>query len=435
MILAVTVFIWRAHSGSAHTPFSDGQVILSSKEYTFGSIYDRNNQLIVSGSESEIKWKDEEIQKAFSDILGVDIAETLNSHYTLCGNCPWLYGTEDNRFSMYGLLQPSGTRVGGSVVLTLDSRLQKYIRQITDKYEHAYVVVSNYKTGEILAATGGVFWARMHPGSTIKPVLAAAALTLNPEIINYTYTCNEQNHVFETKEGTIPVSCAENQMHGEIGMKAAMARSCNGYFVSLMNSQVNRADMLQALKNWGFDTTVSYSQFQYIDHSFLGKSSNGTDYLLASIGQANAYITPAGLNFCTNALLNHGKLAEPVWFTQKRVSPHEKWVDVNPKQEDRELCSAQTADQVVEMMTAVTTEGTGKSFYLPGFAAKTGTAEKSDENGSPTDKYTVWTTGGLTDENTPYSVTVCLDDVTGDVTSADAGMVANEVLGYVRGGN
>ena len=95
------------------------------------------------------------------------------------------------------------------------------------------------------------------------------------------------------------------------------------------------------------------------------------------------------------------------------------------------VCSEKTADTVKEMMLGVTSYGTGTDFEMNGFAAKTGTAQKADEEGDPSDFYTVWTTGGLTDEENPYSVTVCFDNVGSDIRSTYAGQTAKEILEYM----
>ena len=71
---------------------------------------------------------------------------------------------------------------------------------------------------------------------------------------------------------------------------------------------------------------------------------------------------------------------------------------------------------------------------MNGFAAKTGTAQKADGEGNLSDCYTVWTTGGLTDEKCPYSVTVCFDNVSGDIRSIYAGQTAKKILEYMTGG-
>ena len=430
----VGLFGFRVYSHSEVTPMSVGQTILMSEEYTPGTIFDRKGKIIAAGDGGELCWSTEETRDAFFQVLGPDIRSTLLSGTTLLGNCAWVFGTEDNRWGIYSLLHPAAGKTGGSVRLTLDKRLQEYVAGLVcqNGHEEAYIIVSDYKTGEILAAYGDVFGESMHPGSTMKPILAATALSLNPDLADYVYNCVPVNHNFQTENGAVEINCAENVFHGELSMEYALAYSCNGYFISLMQ-QADHAEMLEALKKWGFDTTVSYEQFMYWDHSFMKDSHSETDYLMAAIGQANAYMTPAGLHFCTDALLNHGQLAEPIWYSWKLSSPQGPWQKVETR-EAKTVCDSAAADKVAGMMELVTEIGTGTSFYLPGFAAKTGTAQKADEDGNLTGLCTVWTTGGLTDESTPYAVTVCLDDVDEYVGSAAAGKMAQSILIYMTEG-
>lgn len=433
--VSVGLFLYRIVKRMDVTPMSDGQIISSAKSYQFGTVYDRNGSLIVKGDQGGVKWESEITRQAFESTLGIDVESSLNSRSTVCGNCPWLFGTEDKRFSVYHLLHPGSTRKGGGVQVTIDKELQEYVSTFfqNQSYQNAYAVISNYKTGEILAVYGDALKQEMHPGSTLKPILAAAAMTIDEKNRDYTYECTDANHNFKTNDGTFRINCAGNEAHGQMNMEDALAYSCNGYFISLLQ-KINRSDMVEELKKWGFDSCVSYPQFIYWDHTFLGKGEEEYDYLLAAIGQANAYITPAGLNFITNALLNHGVLKTPVWFTEKQSSEKEEWEKVNNMVEDRSVCSEEAADSVIQMMKAVTEKGTGVSFYLPDFAAKTGTAQKSSQTGETSDLYTVWTTGGIVNDETPYSITVCLDDVSGEVTSAVAGTMAKEILVYVMEG-
>lgn len=427
--LVIGLFGYRVISRNTITPMSDGQIIMKSKQYQFGEVYDRNDELIVCGEENEIFWESESTRQSFEEVLGIDIENSLNSHITLCGNTPWLFGTEDNRFSLYNLIHPNTARRGGSVRLTIDKKLQEYVNNYIKNLgeKEVYIVISNYKTGEILALYGNVFKDEKHPGSTLKPILAASALSVDSNVNGFVYDCTNENHNFTTESGAFRINCVGGITHGQMTMEDGLAYSCNGYFISLIQ-QVDKKKMIKELKKWGFDDVVCYSQFMYWDHSFLGNGKEDSDYLLAAIGQANAYITPAGLNFCTNALLNHGVLVEPIWFSHKKVSQTDEWTLVNTSQSIKSVCTAENADLVVQMMQEVTSRGTGQAFYLPGFAAKTGTAQMSDEAGEVADLYTVWTTGGLVNEETPYSITVCLDNVTAEVTSSDAGKVAQQLL-------
>ena len=80
----------------------------------------------------------------------------------------------------------------------------------------------------------------------------------------------------------------------------------------------------------------------------------------------------------------------------------------------------------------LTARGTGTTFWLTGFVAKTGTAQKPSTEEE--DLNTVWVTGGLTNTETPYSITVSFDDVPKEVSSADAGNLAREILLHMTGG-
>lgn len=434
VIAMVWIFLHRALSGSEVTAMSDGQVIKLSEQYTMGMVNERNGETLVWGEDDSVIWNDSDTENAFSEIIGVDIKASTNSKMTISGKCGWLFGSEDDCFSMEELFHPSEERIGGNVQITLDKNIQIFIKKLLEKegYDQSGVVVSNWKTGEILAAAGPVFSKTYHPGSTIKPIETAAALNLNPDLENYVYTCVDANHNYRTAEGTYRINCINNKSHGVICQEDALTYSCNGYFVSLLQ-QVPKEKMLNELKKWGFDSVKSYQQFMYWDHSFAGASEKEIDYLLAGIGQGNCYISIAGLNFCTNALLNGGVLKEPVLLLKKQSMPDSEWEDITVDKA-YEMCSQQAAEHVVDMMLKVNEKGTGKSFYMPGFACKTGTAQKANKDGSISNKYTVWTTGGMVNEETPYSVTVCLDNVPEEIGSKYAGQIAKEILEYIVGG-
>lgn len=435
IIVMVWVFLNRTFSGSEITPMSDGQIIRLTQQYTMGMVNDRNDIPIVWGEDKEIVWENTETKIAFEEILGVDIKSTTNSKMTVAGKCSWIFGSEDNGFTLDALLHPVKERVGGNVCITLDKDLQIYITHLLKEkgYAEATVMVSNWKTGEILAAIGPVFSESYHPGSTIKPILTAAILNCKPELADYTYNCIENNHNFVTSDGRYRINCINNISHGLLCQEDALTYSCNGYFVSLIQ-QISREELKKELEKWGFDSVKKYNQFMYWDHKFLNGSSKEVDYLLAAIGQGNCYSTVAGLNFCTNALLNGGTLNEPVLLLKKQSMKESEWTDIKTTN-TYEICDKDVAETVVNMMRKVNEKGTGKSFYLPGFACKTGTAQKASADGDISDRYTVWTTGGLISDDRPYSVTVCLDNVSENVGSKYAGEIAKIILEYLIGGN
>lgn len=443
--LIIGLFAYRVGTGICVTEMSAGEPTMLSREYTLGTIVDRNAEFIVSGDEKAggVMWRSPETMTAFRDLLGLDFEETMESRTSILINTAWVFGAEDNRFTLYSLLHPQNKRVGGDAKITIDRNLQEYISSYILKKgyntDDVYAVVSDYKTGELLGVYGKSFLTLLSPGSTMKPVIAASVLDLNPDKKNFTYDCTEENHVFQTEGGAFRIDCSEG-VHGQMNMESAMAVSCNGYFISLLQS-VDKKSLLEKIKGFGFDTEIAYPQFEFADQKFASAASD-SDYLMAAIGQASAKSTVLGIQLSISGLLNGGYIQRPYWINGKRATAQTKeWKDVEVSEEaSRRVCSEETADIVVKAMEAVTEKGTGKAFNLPAgtgyrFAAKTGTAQKgisSEETGE--ELYSVWTTGGLVAEDgsectAPYAVTICLDNVNNEeITSQQAGEMARDIL-------
>lgn len=447
--LILGLFSYRVGKGSCMTQMGVGEPTALNKEYVAGRIVDRNCDFIVSGDQgnqkagSGVVWRSSATMTAFKDLLGLDFEETMESRTSILINAPWVFGSEDNRFSFYSLLHPQNKKIGGDARITIDRKLQEYISSYVLKKgyntDDVYAIVSNYRTGELLAVYGKAFRTLLSPGSAIKPVIAASVLDLDPDKKNFTYDCTEANHVFKTEGGTFKIGCSEG-LHGQMDMGSGMAKSCNGYFISLLQS-VDKKSLLEKMKSFGFDTEVTYPQFEYADQKFVSGAASESDYLMAAIGQGSAKSTVLGIQLCTSGLLNGGYLQKPFWISAKRATAQAKeWTDVEVSEEaSRRVCSKETADFVVKAMEEVTEKGTGKNFNFPAdsgylFAAKTGTAQKgisSEETGK--ELYSVWTTGGLVSEDdseaAPYAVTVCLDNVNDkEITSQQAGEMARDIL-------
>ena len=462
MIAAVVLFLMRVASRKLETDFSVGQMIHLSQSYKMGNIYDGNGELIAKGSrKSSMEYESEKTATAFQDIVGADISQTLGIRNNICSNALWIYGTETNALDMKNLIVPSkSVKKGGDVQLTLRKDLQEHLAEMVAEsgYEKAYVIVSNYKTGEILAmySNGGNCLDEMlHPGSTMKPFYLAAALSVDPQLVDYTYDCEADSHDFGSGVQAVHINCAGKANHGTTDYTKAMAKSCNAWFSSSLD-RLDQDKLLEAMKVWGFDSSYSFEQFRYMDHTFDGKSSSnsvvakgvtagmkklGTDYRekrlrYEIIGQGNAHITVEAMNFLTGALLNEGVLKEPVWIKAKRTSATDgEWKKLE-RMNEYVMCKKDVADTVVQTLEAVMESGTGRSFAMPeaGLAGKTGTAQKADRNGNLNGKQTVWFTGGLTGEAgemNPIAITVAFDDVDSSVTSSAAGTFAKDVLTYM----
>ena len=120
-----------------------------------GTVYDRNGNAIVQGTDGGMEWTgNQEEQEAMAGLFGPALENTYASRMTIWGMAPELFGYNDNRLDLNSLLSPGKTRVGGSIELTIDKELQTFICSLLKQkgVENAAVVVSNWRTGEILAA-------------------------------------------------------------------------------------------------------------------------------------------------------------------------------------------------------------------------------------------------------------------------------------------
>lgn len=406
----------------------DSSLLSLSEVYTPGTIYDKKGNILMSGSApGKLRWKSEEQSESLLRLIGGEdcakAVETGNVRMTIWGIAPEILGSNDSRIDRKAFFQPGEKRVGADIKLTIDADLQTFIENllIENGYMDSSVIVSNFKTGEVEAAVclGGdssetVFSRKFHPASTMKLAIAAAALEYDANLVNFSYTCKGNNTFVLDADGreTVSVHCASGNIHGTLtSMPSALAQSCNGYFIALAQ-QIPEEILRENLKKFGFDDVIHFDSFKFNDNTFTGESVNAYDLAYGCIGQGQASVTTIGLNMDTNAILNHGVLIEPYF------------VKSDKKQKTISVCKAEVADTVKDMMIGVMKEGTGREFAIDGVetAFKTGTAEEG--NG---ETQTLLVTGGILDENKPYSITVCFNHIKGG-SSVDAGLIAKKII-------
>lgn len=95
--LIIGLFAYRVGTGICVTEMSAGEPTMLSREYTLGTIVDRNDEFIVSGDEKagDVMWRSPETMTAFKDLLGLDFGETMESRTSILINAPWVFGAED----------------------------------------------------------------------------------------------------------------------------------------------------------------------------------------------------------------------------------------------------------------------------------------------------------------------------------------------------
>ena len=303
---------------------------------------------------------------------------------------------------------------GNHLHLTLDSRLQKVVRNELAGHRGAAVVLEPH-TGEILAFVSmpdydpnlfakGIdqvrytallqdsnkpllnraLYGRYAPGSTLKPILALAGLE---------HTIDPRRRVkcpgfFALKEGGRVYRCWRKQGHGAVNLKEALEQSCDTYFYQL-GLRLGISGISEALTTFGFGKQTGIDLASepdgLIPTALWKQRRHGTpwypgDTLNASIGQGYILSTPLQLAAATAALANRGRLVRP--HLLRGVEDPETGEIQRPAEQVTEvqLGDPSQYERVIEGMIAVMhgSHGTARragqqlSYRI---AAKTGTSQ------------------------------------------------------------
>lgn len=288
------------------------------------------------------------------------------------------------------------TTSGNNVILTVDANLQQTAYKALGKHRGSIVVISP-RTGAILAMVSkpgfdpneiDAEWKTVSqaadspllnravqglypPGSTIKVMVADAALTEKITDTQKTFTC----------EGSLKIgpdyvlSEANHQVHGKVNLEQALTVSCNITFGRLA-LDLGRDRMSKTFERYGFTRPVGEDLQE--SPSRLPNFNKLSDGELAQtgIGQGSLLVTPLRMAMLASSFANNGVIMKPFLVSQitttdgavvKRFMPEQWLVTTSP----------QVAETVSKMMETVVNEGTGSAARLSGIqvAGKTGTAE------------------------------------------------------------
>lgn len=316
---------------------------------------------------------------------------------------------------------------GDNVYTTLDVRLQEVADSQLDIYRGA-VVVTEVSTGRILAmvshpdfdpneldriwdsllsdddssvlvnrATRGLY----PPGSTFKLVTALEYIRENEgNIQDYRFSCPGY-----FRHGDNRIHCYHSVSHGEVDFTGAMAKSCNSAFAEI-GMGLDREAFSQTLEALLFDRELPLAVSHARSSTAVSEEMSDAEMMQTSIGQGKTQITPVHLNMITCAIANGGVLMKP--FVVERVETAEgRTVKSFAPAEYGRLMSAEEAQTLQELMTAVVEEGTatklsGREYTAAG---KTGSAEYGTQKGASH----AWFTGFAPAENPEICVTIIVE--------------------------
>jgi len=316
---------------------------------------------------------------------------------------------------------------GGTVITTIDSRLQNIAQQALGN-EPGAVVAIDPRTGDLKAMVANPTYdpnqlssqdpaeiraarARLlrdpnqpllnranqqlyPPGSTFKMITASAAIeagdTLqttypNPSVLDLPLT-SQTIHNFggETCPGgstttlltAFTYSC--NVIFGEVGLKlgadrlAAQAHAFGFCPTDPTGTNACLSDTFN-FSNPPFGVRSESGRFPEASY-FQGRDPA---VAISAIGQENDLANPLSMALVASAIANHGVLMQPRLVSEIRDAQGRVIRTFQPQEYGRPI-SARTSELMTTMMEAVVDHGTGTAANLPcGVAGKTGTAENS----------------------------------------------------------
>lgn len=312
----------------------------------------------------------------------------------------YLSGIDDPQFQL-GPISRLWRHSGYNIVLSIDANVQQTAYQALGNHRGA-VIVMEPETGRILAlvskpsydpATVEQSWKAIvedqdsmllnralqglyPPGSSIKPLIAAAALEEGVTSTQKTYKSPGYLTI-----GNYTLHEIDDNAFGEINLSKAMAYSSNVAF-GQMGLDLGRERVGKYFDKFAFNQEPPLLLPAEI--SRLPKFSRLADGELAqtAIGQGELLVTPLAMAMMTSALANHGIMMKPLLVTAvtneqgqiiKSFAPAVWYKPVSQK----------AADTVKTLMGDVVEWGTGTTVRLRSvrIAGKTGTAE--NPHGAP----------------------------------------------------
>lgn len=331
----------------------------------------------------------------------------------------------------------------GGVILTLDKRIQRLTEEALEKSDivSGCALVMEAHSGDIVAMASVPTFDRNNveksleeensplvnkaltsysAGSVFKSVVAAYALERGVSE-DFTVNC----------EGSITVgdkvfTCYGETAHGEVDMERALQKSCNIYFIHLIE-KLDAEDFLLFCSKIGFGEGVSLCDGIEGEKGLLPSAEalllegNRANF---AFGQGDLLVTPLQMVKAYHALAT-GTLAEPR-LIYGFCDGEGNVVTEGAKGAERVLKDT-TVEKMRAMLYSVTEKGiatNAKSEVLK-LAGKTGTAESGVYGEEGQEVYRTWFAGFYPADEPRYIVAVMNEDGTGG--NADCAPVFREI--------
>ena len=359
-----------------------------------------------------------------------------------------LAGSSDQQFlDRVGQLFLGNQPKGASVELTLDPKIQKLAYDLIPAGQRGSIVVTNPKTGAILAMVSkpsydpnliatqdpaaeaanfaelnkvpginlnqnvsGPTGALLAPGSVFKLVDTAAALSSGKYNKDSTLD-NPAELSFPGIQYKLPNYAGGNcYTRSTASFAFALQQSCNTPFAIIALDLGQQAIADQAEK-FGFGQDFGDQlKLDFAPSIFPVEPMDDAGLAQSSIGQRDVRATPLQINQMTAAIANGGVQMQPNLIKAIR-SPDLRPISEPSPQVLRTSTTPEIARQINEWMVSVVSDGIGRNAAVPGVkvAGKTGTAELGNGLNNS------WFTGFAPANDPQVAVTIVVEGV--DITT------------------
>ena len=295
---------------------------------------------------------------------------------------------------------PEGYRI------SIDEDIQNVVLNAASDLTSGCVIVMDIKDSSILALVNKPDetylikpFSQYAVGSVFKLVVAACAIENNVDV---EYTCNGSIKIADSV-----FSCQNKRAHKTQNLKAALANSCNCYFVNLAQT-LGKDALYKTVSDLGFDDETELFDKWIIDNATLPSlddlESKG-ELSLFGFGQGKLSVTPFQMCSFLCTVGNMGIKNEPRLFLDNINNADEKTAVKYPDGES--VLSFDTCKTLLEYMNYVVTDGTGKNALSSDkkSAGKTATAQ-TGQFFMKNEYLNTWFAGVYPYDNPKYAVVV-----------------------------
>lgn len=222
------------------------------------------------------------------------------------------------------------------------------------------------ETPLINRATKGLY----PPGSIFK-VITTLAYKAKYGDVDFTHDCTGY-----VSGAEYTIKCFNGNVHGTLNLAEAFAKSCNTYFISLVQQKLGVSDLKSMAEKLGFNQALDYDMDYSVSRFSLSQQDSDYEKAATAIGQGKTLTTPLHMAILASAIINDGIEMKPYMLDYAMDKNRNVKYQTMPEQSSK-LLEEETAQEMQLLMEGVIDTGTAKniSFSKMHVGGKTGTAE------------------------------------------------------------